>query len=224
MEKKAIIEAVKKAKAAKKKGKFTQTIDLIVNLKEIDITKEDSKINELVQLPHGRAKPAKICAFVGPELNDQAAKVCYKTILSDDFAKWDEARKSKKLARECDYFIAQANIMPAVAKTFGRYLGVLGKMPNPKVGQIVPPKANLSPLIAKLKSSINLAIKKTPTISCGIGNESMTDEQIAENINMIVERLYAKLPRGKHNITSILIKTTMGAPVKISEDGNETKS
>jgi len=225
MEKKDIIEAIKQAKAAKKKGKFIQTIDIAVNLKELDITKEEAKINELIQLPQGRAKPAKVCAFVGPELKDQATKLCYKVILSDNFPKWTEARKGKKLARECDFFIAQANIMPDVAKTFGRYLGVLGKMPNPKMGQIVPPKANLEPLVKRLKNSVNLTIKKSPVIPCGVGNEKMGDEQIAENINAVLERLTTKLPRGKHNIASVIVKTTMGSPIKIGEkSGEETKS
>ena len=221
MEKSAIIEAVKKAKAAKKKGKFTQTIDIAVNLKEIDIEKEESKINELLQLPHARAKPAKICAFVGPELKDDAEKLCDVVILSDNFSKWTEARKSKKLARQCDYFIAQANVMPDVAKTFGRFLGVLGKMPNPKAGQIVPPKANIEPLVKRLKNSVKLVIKKAPVIFCGVGNESMTDEQIADNITAVLERLHVRLPRGKHNIANVIVKTTMGSPVKIGEESGK---
>lgn len=224
MEKLAIIEAVKKAKAAKKKGKFTQTIDLIINLKELDLTKEESKLNEIIQLPRGRFKPAKICAFVGPELKDSAEKFCDVVILSDNFSKWTEARKNKKLARQYDFFIAQANIMPAVAKTFGKFLGVLGKMPNPKAGQIVPPKANIEPLVKRLKNSIKVIIKKSPVIQCGVGNEKMKDEEIADNINAVLERITAKLPRGKHNISSIMVKATMGSPIKIGgESGSETK-
>lgn len=225
MEKSAIIEAVKKAKAAKKKGKFIQTIDIAVNLKELDISKEEGKINELIQLPHGRSKPAKVCAFVGPELREQASKLCDVVIPAAEFPKWSEARKNKKLAREYDFFIAQANVMPAVAKTFGRFLGVIGKMPNPKFGQIVPPKANIEPLVKRLKASVNLVIKKSPVIPCGVGNEKMSDEQVAENINAILERLKSKLPRGKHNIANVIVKTTMGSPVKIGEISNEeTKS
>ena len=221
MEKSAIIEAVKQAKAAKKKGKFIQTIDVIVNLKEIDLNKPESKVDELVQLPKGRGKPAKVCALVGPELKDDAEKLCDITIISDNFTKWTDARKVKKLARQCDYFIAQANIMPDVAKTFGRFLGVLGKMPNPKAGQIVAPKANIEPLVERLRNSVRLTIKKAPTIPCAVGTEKMIDEDVAENIHAIIERLHSKLPRGKHNIGNILIKTTMGSPVKIGENGKE---
>jgi len=224
MEKKDIISAVQKAKAAKKKGKFTHSIDLIINLKELDITKEEGKIDELIELPHGRAKPAKICAFVGPELKESASKLCDVVIIADDFPKWTEARKCKKLARECDFFIAQANIMPAVAKTFGRFLGVLGKMPNPKAGQIVPPKANIEPLIKKLKNSIKITTKKAPVIHCGIGNEKMSDEEIANNINAVLERLKTRLPKGEHNIASIIIKTTMGAPIRIGEKHGKERS
>ncbi|MBD3262837.1 50S ribosomal protein L1 [Candidatus Woesearchaeota archaeon] len=216
MEKKHIIEAVKQAKAAKKKGNFIQTIDLIANLKEIDVSKED-KIEEFVKLPKGRAKPAKVCAFIGPELKDQASEVCDEVILSDNFSKWSNKRKCKKLARNCDFFIAQANIMPQVAKTFGKYLGVLGKMPNPKAGQIVPPKTNLKPLVEKLKNSVRVTVKKAPVVFCGVGNEKMSDDDIAENAIKVLNRLKSKLPRKKHNIGSVLIKTTMGKPIKIGE-------
>lgn len=214
MDKEALIKAVEEAKKNSKKRKFLQSIDLAVNLKDYDI-KREGKIEEFVELPFGLGKELKICAFVGPELKEQAEKLCHKVIISDDFTKWTDTRKCKKLGRECDFFIAQANIMPAVAKTFGRFLGVLGKMPNPKVGQIVPPKANLEPLIKRLSKTVRLVASKSPVIHCIIGKEDMPNEQLVENILAILEKLKARLPKGEGNIASMVIKTTMGKPIKV---------
>jgi len=214
MERNQILEAIKKIKEAEKR-KFAQTIDLAINLKEIDVAKEEGKLEEFLPLPHGRAKPAKICAFVGPELKPQAEKFCDFLVLSDDFGKWDDARKIRKLARDYDFFIAQANIMPNIAKAFGRYFGPVGKMPSPKGGHVVPPKANLEPLVKILRSTVRVMIKKAPVILCAVGSEKMTDEQIADNILAVLERVKSKLPKAQHNISNIVIKTTMGKPVKV---------
>lgn len=117
-----VLEAIKKSRDGEKRN-FSQTIELIINLKELDLKKEEAKIEEFIELPAGRGKPARVCAFVGPELKDSAKKVCDDFVLSDDFDSLDK-RKIRKLARANDFFIAQANIMPLIAKIFGRYLSL----------------------------------------------------------------------------------------------------
>ena len=126
----------------------------------------------------------KICAFVGPETYEEAKQVFDKVVLVDEFSQYDK-KKAKKLAREYDFFVAQANIMPQIAKTFGRYLGPLGKMPNPKFGQLFPPKgAKLSNLYERLQKMVILSAKKVPLIYVPFGVETMEDEKLAENLNV----------------------------------------
>ena len=215
MEKTQILEAVKQAKSDETKRNFTQSIDLAINLKEINVDKEEGKLEEFVVLPAGRATPAKVCALIGVELKSQAEKLCDLTILSDDFVKWEEKRKCRNLARDYDFFIGQANIMPLIAKSLGRYLGPKAKMPSPKAGHILPPKINIEPLIKNLKNSIKIAIKKAPVIHCSVGDEKMSDENLTENIIAVLERVKSKLPNGQHNIKNIIIKKTMGKSVKV---------
>ena len=213
IEKARVLEAIKKSREGEKR-KFSQTIELIINLKELDIKKEEGKIEDFVELPFGRGRDAKVCALIGPELKDSAAKHCSTFVLSDDFDSFDK-RKIRKLARDCDFFIAQANVMPAIAKTFGRYFSPIGKMPSPKAGHVVAPKANIEPLIKSLKKSVKVIIKKAPVFQTFIGNESMKDEELLQNAFAIIDRLKGKLPKGEHNIKAILIKATMGKPVKV---------
>ena len=216
MEKSKIIEILKKAKSESKARNFTQRYDLVINLKNLDFKKPEHQIDLFVHFPHTLGKNKKICALVGPELKDEASKVCDFTIETSDFQKYQEDKKElKKIAKEYDFFIAQANIMPQVATTFGRTLGPLGKMPNPKAGCVVPPKANLKPLFERLQNTIRVSAKKEPIVHMAIGDEKMTEEEVAENFTTLHNQLIHHLPLEENNIKSLYVKLTMGKPILI---------
>jgi len=208
-----IIEAIKGAREKSTQRRFSQSFDIIVNLKEFDVKKE-AKVEDFITLPHGRGKECKICALVGAEMVENA-KACDKVILTTDFNKYSKPRACRKLARQYDFFIAQATIMPQIAQTFGKYFGPIGKMPNPKGGQIVPPTLNLAPLVQKFKKTSRIIVAKVPIASCRVGDEKMEDEKIAENIAVAIDHIEHALPRGSGNVKNILLKTTMGAPVEL---------
>ncbi len=209
-----IKEALTKARTSKRK--FKQTVDLIINLKNLDLKKTDNQVEFFMQLHFSKGKKTKICALVGPELAKSAEKTVDKVILQSEFEKYQKDKKiSKKLAKEFDFFIAQANIMPQIATAFGKVLGPKGKMPNPKAGCIVPPSANIEPLFNRLKKTIKISAKTTPVIHCVAGNEEMKNEEIADNIKTIYDQLIHHLPNEKNNISSIFVKLTMGKPIKL---------
>ncbi len=216
MDKEKVLKALKEIKAASKKRNFKQTVDLIINLKGLDLKKPEHQVEFFATLSHNVGKKKKICALVGPELADEAKKTCDTTILQDDFDKYAKDKKlAKKLATAHDFFIAQANIMPKIATAFGRVLGPKGKMPNPKAGCVVPPKAALKPLYDKLQLTQKISAKIQPIVHCPVGKEDLNDEAVAENIIDIVNQLEGKLIQGKDNVHSIYIKLTMGQPVKL---------
>lgn len=206
-----ILESLKKAKASKRN--FNQTIDMVINLKDIDLKKTPVELFATVKHP---VKEMKTCALVGQESVEEAKKACETVIVQDEFQKYAGDKKlAKGLAKKHDFFIAQANLMPQVAASFGRVLGTRGKMPNPKLGTIVPPKTNLLPLKAKLQKTVKLSAKNFPVIHCAAGKENMNDEEIAQNIQAIYEQLLHQLPQEEKNIKSVLIKTTMGKTVRV---------
>lgn len=217
MEAKEVIEALKKARTESKKRNFSQRFDVIVNLKNLDFKKPDNQIDMFVNYHYGLGKEKKICALVGPELKDEAKKVCDLTISVDDFQKYvDNKHEFKKIANEYDFFIAQANIMPKVASSFGRILGPKNKMPNPKAGCVVPPKASLQPLYDRLQKTNRITAKKEQYVQVGIGSEDMKDEDIADNVMTLYSNLINTLPNDLNNIKNIFIKLTMGKPVKVA--------
>ncbi len=207
-------EALTKARESKRN--FKQTFDLIINLKNLDMKKTEAQIEFFMQLHFSKGKKTKICALVGPELAKNAKGICDSVILQSEFEKYQKDKKlAKKLAKEYDFFIAQANIMPQIATSFGKVLGPKGKMPNPKAGCIVPPTASLEPLYKKLQKTIKISAKTSPVVHCIAGNEEMKDEEIIDNIKTIYDQLIHHLPNEKHNISSAYIKLTMGKPIRI---------
>jgi len=212
-------ESITKALTAIKEGKkrnFSQSIDLVINLRDIDLKKSDNHVDFFMTLPKATGRKKKIGALVGAELIDDARTVCDTAIHQEEFTAFaKDKKKTKKLARENSFFIAQANIMPKVASAFGKVLGSRGKMPNPKAGCVVPPKTALKPLYEKLQNTIKITAKTVPIIQCMVGTEASTAEDIIENVQEIFKQLESKLPNGKNNIKNAYLKLTMGKPVKI---------
>ena len=136
------------------------------------------------------------------------------TISRDEFQNLNK-NQIKKLSKEYDLFIAQANIMADVAKFFGRTLGPRGQMPNPKAGCVVPGNMQLKPIKERLQKMIRLQTKNELIVKAMVGKDNMGDEEIASNVMALYSSLLSSLPQEKNNIRGVFIKLTMSAPVKV---------
>jgi large subunit ribosomal protein L1 len=212
MNKEEVKKALEQLKAQPKR-KFSQSYDLIINLKNLVI--KTTPVDFFVTLHYPKGKEVKVAAFVGTQLQDQSEKFCDLTISETDFEKYSDKKELKKLADSYDYFIAQANMMPKVAKAFGKVLGIKGKMPNPKLGCVVPPNANLEPLVKKLSLSVRLQAKKATNLQCMVGKEEQPDAEIIDNIITVYNATLKQLPNEIQNVKNVVLKTTMGKPVKL---------
>jgi len=204
-----ILGAVKEARGSTKRN-FKQTFDIAVNLKNIDMKKNESKIKIEINVPHIPGNKAKIGIIVDSMATGFKDREDVKIINKAELEKLGEDRKlAKKTIKDCSYFIAEAPLMPLVGKSLGSILAPRNMMPRP-----VPPSAKLDPIIEQAKRTIRVQLKESPVFHLGIGNEDMEDEKIAENIFAAVERILSSLPKGKEQIKNIVVKTTMGKPVK----------
>jgi large subunit ribosomal protein L1 len=118
--------------------------------------------------------------------------------------------KARKFARQGDFFLAEAPLMPTIGKRLGVVLGPRGKMPKP-----IPPGSDPRPQIEKLRNSVAVRTRDRKTFHLPIGTKDMPPEKLAENIDAVLKRLLTKLERGKMNIQSIYVKTTMGPSYKV---------
>ena len=196
------VELIKKDKDRK----FNQSVDLIINLRKFDIKK--SQINTFITLPH-KIKDKKVCGFI------ESKSSVINTIPKSQFPVYKDKKKVKKLVKEYDFFIASAPNMPLVATTFGRVLGPAGKMPSTKLGILVDDsEKNVKELIEKISKIIRVQAKE-PSIKVSIGKLNMKDSDLIENIIHFYNSVLNELPNKKDNIKSLMIKSTMGKPLRV---------
>ena len=191
---------------------FMHSVELIVKLREIDLKKPENRLNESIELPHSLGKEMKICVIASGDLATRARAGQADLVMGrEDLDKLGKDKKAtRKIASEYDYFIAEAPMMPLVGKTIGSILGPKGKMPTP-----VPPTAPIDQLVQSHRKLVRVRVREQPVVQCRIGTEKMPDNEIAENAQAVFSRIEAKLERGAKNIGQVLVKTTMGEPVKV---------
>ncbi len=205
---KKTIDIVEKALEESKKldRKFKENVDLVFNLKNIDMNLPKNRIDQDVILPHGRGKEAKVAIFASGELANKSKKHVDLLIKPEEIEELSSNKKKfKKIADEHEFFIAEAPLMPTIGKSLGTVLGPRGKMPKP-----VPPNADVSSMVNNLRKTVKVRSKNTITFHTIAGSADMPKEHIAENIDTIVKRIEGILERGRLNIGSVYVKTTMG--------------
>lgn len=208
----SIAKALAEARTKAEKRKFNQSIELAVKLREIDLKKPESRINESLELPTPADKQVKVAVIAGGDLATRARAAGADLVIGrEDLDKLGrEKKEARKLAQKFDFFIAEAPLMPQVGKALGQMLGPRGKMPTP-----VPPTVPIDDVIKRHRRNIRLRMKDQQVIQCKVGTEDMADDALIQNIQTVLSRLEAKLEKGPKNISSIAIKATMGAPVKV---------
>ena len=209
---KSTLEAIKEAKERAEKRSFVQSIELIVNLKDIDPKKPESRIQELIELPYPPGGENRICVFASGEMALKARRAGADLVMerSDLETLMGDKKRQKELAKAYDFFIAEAPLMPLVGRVLGTTLGPRGRMPTP-----VPPTASIEEHIERHRKMVLIRLRGQPVLQCRVGTEDMPDEQIAENLQAVMRRIERRLKRGIKNIRSVRLKTTMGPPVRV---------
>ena len=211
VKKDAVRKALDEIRKFKKRG-FSQSIDLVFNLKDLDLKKPENRLNESVDLPHAPKNETRIVVFATGDLATRAKSSGADQVMGrEELASFGGNKKEvKKLADSTDFFIAETTMMAAVGKVLGPVLGPRGKMPTP-----VPPKASIKNVVARHNRIVRVRVRDQLNAQCRIGSEDMSNDKLADNIEAIISRLEAKLPRGLNNVREIGVKMTMGPFVKI---------
>jgi large subunit ribosomal protein L1 len=208
-----IVNAVTEAQTKAPKRKFEESMELIVNLKGIDMKKGGKQINVDITLPHPVGGTAvQVCVIGSATFVFQARKAGAAHVLGPEDLSHLETDKEavKALADKMGFFVAQADMMPLIGRVLGPVLGPRGKMPRP-----VPADADIAKLLSEFSSSVKLRMRKNLVIQNKIGQRKMEPKRVAENIQAVLTALERNLDKGASNIGEVLVKTTMGPTVKI---------
>ena len=204
-------QAIANALEARKERKFTETVDVAINLRDVDLQNPQKRIDDELALPHGRGRPARVGVFARTELAEKAKAHADLLITPEELGDLaNDKRRARKVVDGIDYFVAEVSMMADIGKLLGVVLGPRSKMPRP-----VPPTADIARVIDGLRNLVVLRSRDRPTFHVPIGTVAMEQEQLAENLETVLKRVESHLDRGDQNIASVWVKTTMGKAVRV---------
>ena len=211
-------ELIKQARDGLDKRRFTQSAELTLILKDIDV-KRGFSLNEVVSLPHKLTDGSAICLIGSGDLAMRARKVGIPTVLEPQELDrlGTNKREARKLVRKHDFFLSDTSLMPSVGRSIGQFLGPKGKMPTP-----LPYGAPLESIVNRFQTSIRLRVKNQLSVSARVGDENMDDSSLANNSVAVVSALEKKLPQGEKNIHGAVFKFTMSRPAKTGSSKAES--
>merc|ERR1712241_1074565 len=165
-----------------KQRKFLETVDLQIGLKNYDPQK-DKRFSGTVKLKHVPRQKFKVCVLGDQQHCDQAKAAGIACMTADDLKKLNKDKKKvKKLAKSYDAFLASETLIKQIPRLLGPGLNKAGKFP----------------------------MKKVLCLSVAVGNVSMTDEELVQNVHLAMNFLVSLLKKHWQNVRSLHIKSTMG--------------
>ncbi|MFB6361967.1 MAG: 50S ribosomal protein L1 [Halobacteriales archaeon] len=207
-----IEDAVSRALAAAPDRNFRETVDLAVNLRDLDLNDPSARVDESVVLPAGTGQDTTIVVFADGETAVRAESVAdavYDDSDLDDLGDDDDA--AKDLAESTDFFVAEAQLMQDIGRELGTILGPRGKMPTP-----LEPDDDVVEVVNRMQNTVQLRSRDRRTFHTRVGAEDMSAEEIADNVDVILRRLHATLEKGPLNVDSVYVKTTMGPAERVT--------
>jgi large subunit ribosomal protein L1 len=210
---------LKNARDGITKRNFSQSAELTLILKDIDIKKGFS-INEVINLPSKITKNSSVCVFASGDMGMRARKAQVDRVIEPE--ELDRLGTNKKDARKVvkayDFFLADTTLMPRVGRSLGQFMGPKGKMPSP-----LPYGAPIENITERFRGSVRARAKNQLNVSAKIGDEKMEDDQLVNNALAVISAIEKKLPQGDKNIHNAIIKFTMSKPSEASTVGEKQK-
>jgi large subunit ribosomal protein L1 len=207
-----IEQAVSRALEDSPERNFRETVDLAINLRDLDLNDPSNRVDESIVLPSGTGQDTKIVVFAEGETALRAEDVADDVLSGDDLEELgDDNDAAKDLADDTDFFIAEASMMQNIGRYLGTVLGPRGKMPTP-----LQPDDDVVETVNRMKNTVQLRSGDRRTFHTLVGAEDMSAEDISENIDVIVRRLHSNLEKGPLNVDTIYVKTTMGPSVEVA--------
>ena len=200
------VSLVKKTAVAK----FDETIEAHIRL-GVDGRHADQQVRGAVVLPHGTGKTVRVLVFA------KGAKLDEAQAAGADFVGGEEL--IPKIQNEgwfdFDVVVATPDMMGVVGR-LGRVLGPRGLMPNPKAGTVT---MDVTKAIEDIKAGkVEYRLDKANIIHVAVGKASFTEEQLADNVNAILDAIRKAKPasaKGQY-FRSVTLASTMGPGVKLS--------
>ena len=217
------VSVIKKKGFKDKIRKFDETIDFIINLKDINLNDPKQRIDKELIVPNDviAGEIPNVCVIASDEILSGAKKLGLDTLDLEGLTALDreEKKNKKKFVKKYEFFIVEDKRMRDVARFLARFLGPAGKMPKPFPSGygIISSLNDLNTAIERYKKIIRIQVKKHPVVQIKIGKKSMEMDKIFQNMKTVVDYVADRMPHKFNNFRSMFIKTTMGPAIKLEE-------
>lgn len=189
---------------------FDPTVEVHLRL-GVDPRHADQQVRDVLVLPHGLGKSVRVLVFAEGEDASLAEEAGADFIADDELIK-----KIQGGWTDFDVAIAVPSMMGKVGR-LGRVLGPRGLMPNPRAGTVAPGE-DLPRLIEEAKAGrVEFRVDKTSNIHTPIGKASFSEEQLAENLDALLDAIKRARPAAAKGtyIRKITLANTMGPGIKL---------
>jgi len=190
------------------KAKFDETVELSVHL-GVDPRQSNQMVRGTVNLPNGSGKKVRVIVFTAePEAAKEAG--------ADEAGLADLIAKIQDGWMDFDVAVSTVEAMKEVRK-IARVLGPRGLMPNPKSGTVTDDVAGALKDI-KLGGRVEFKMDKTANLGVIVGKRSFANEQLAENIQTVIDAIGKLKPdglKGARYIKSMALSGTMTPSVRL---------
>lgn len=218
------LSTIKKEGFKPKTRNFDETIDLVINLKDLDLRQPANRIDKELILPNEIITEGipDVCVIASDEILLEAKNRGVDALDSDDLAKLNtqEKKDKKKFVKKYRFFVVEDKMMRDVARYLARFLGPVGKMPKPFPSGygIINSVEDLENALERYKKIVRIQVKKHPIVQVKVGKKSMKQEIVLENLHTVVDYVADQMPHKFNNFKSMFLKTTMGPAIKVDED------
>ncbi|KAL9261553.1 Large ribosomal subunit protein uL1-like protein [Drosera capensis] len=197
--------------ATGKPKKFTETIELQIGLKNYDPQK-DKRFSGSVKLPHIPRPKMKVCMLGDAQHVEEAEKIGLDYMDVEGLKKLNKNKKLvKKLAKKYHAFLASEAVIKQIPRLLGPGLNkTVSKFPT-----LVTHQESLEAKVNEIKATVKFQLKKVLCMGVAVGNCSMDEKQIFQNVQLSVNFLVSLLKKNWQNVRCLYLKSTMGKPNRV---------
>jgi len=207
----ALKKAVQLALQTKKPWRYTQSVELIMTFKGVDVKKQSEfRFRDVVVLPKGLGKNVKVCVVTEDAGAQDALKAGASIVISKSELSKIDKKSAKKIATQCDWLLVKTDLMGLAGRALGPALGPRGKAPVP-----FPPTADITQLISRYKNATRLHSKEQPWVGCRIGVESMAVEDLVDNALAVLSYVEDKIKRPLLEVAKVYVKVTSSPAIEV---------
>ncbi|KAL4395728.1 hypothetical protein AHAS_Ahas01G0020900 [Arachis hypogaea] len=116
----------------------------------------------------------------------------------------------KKLAKKYHAFLASEAVIKQIPRLLGPGLNKAGKFPT-----LVTHQESLESKVNETKAMLKFQLKKVLCMGVAVGNVSMEEKQIFQNVELSVNFLVSLLKKNWQNVRCLYLKSTMGKSYRV---------